>query len=221
MGTRKIEKEAAKKKASEEAAIRNSRRRKSLTTAQIMRQDIIAPLFKRGYSYRELRDEVMARLNLKAYSLYTVKRDIDDMLEEWRQNRVESIELNLQLELNRIDTLVREAWEAWDKSKQDYQKRKMRQDRVPSIEGEGVGNGESDMALVKASQITEEMTECGDPRYIETINRLLIERRKLLGLYAPEKTLGVSAVKVSAGDPSQMSIEDINKEIERLEKLDK
>ena len=36
-------------------------------------------------------------------------------------------------------------------------------------------------------QTSEDVVSYGDPRYLEVINRLLMERRKLLGLYSPEK----------------------------------
>ena len=100
-------------------------------TAKLLRMDILSTLYKRGYSYREMRSEVMARLNLQSYSLETVKKDIDALLEEWRATRIEDLDLALQLELERIDTLVKEAWAAWEKSKEDYKRKKMKQQGVP------------------------------------------------------------------------------------------
>lgn len=47
---------------------------KDYRQAQIIRMDIISRLYKRGYSYREMREEVMARLDLQSYSLRTVKK---------------------------------------------------------------------------------------------------------------------------------------------------
>lgn len=156
-------------------------------TAKLLRMDILSTLYKRGYSYREMRAEVMARLDLQSYSLETVKKDIDALLEEWRATRIEDLDLALQLELERIDTLVKEAWAAWEKSKEDYKRKKMKQQGVPGQpEGEGGGN-EGEIVTVKMEQAQEEIIMYGDPRYLEVINRLLIERRKLLGLYSPEK----------------------------------
>ena len=57
---------------------------KDYRQAQIVRLDIIAGLYKRGYSYREIREEVMARLDLESYSLRTVHKDVNTLLEEWR-----------------------------------------------------------------------------------------------------------------------------------------
>lgn len=161
-------------------------RMKDYRQAQIVRLDIISQLYKRGYSYRAIREEVMARLDLQSYSLRTVKKDIERLLSEWRETRIENMDLALQLELQRIDDLVKEAWEAWDKSKTDYERKKAKQQGIPGgdIDGDGESNG---IVTVKMEQQREEIICYGDPRYLEIIHKLLVERRKLLGLYSPEK----------------------------------
>ena len=158
-------------------------------TAKLLRMDILSTLYKRGYSYREMRTEVMARLNLQTYSLETLKKDIDSLLEEWRETRIEDLDLALQLELERIDNLVKEAWEAWEKSKESYKRVKNAQKGIPGTpeEDENGNMKPSEVITVEMKQNTEEVVCYGDPRYLEVINRLLIERRKLLGLYSPEK----------------------------------
>ena len=157
---------------------------KDYRQAQIVRLDIIAGLYKRGYSYREIRNEVMARLDLQSYSLQTVHKDVNRLLGEWRKTRIENIDYALQLELQRIDDLIKEAWEAWDKSKTDYERKKAKQHGVPNV---GEENKERSILTVKMEQQSEEVICYGDPRYLEIIHKLIIERRKLLGLYAPEK----------------------------------
>ena len=156
-------------------------------TAKLLRMDILSTLYKRGYSYREMRSEVMARLNLQSYSLETLKKDIDSLLEEWRETRIEDLDLALQLELERIDNLVKEAWEAWERSKESYKKVKGTQEGIPGTP-DGEGDGQSgEIITTKMKQTQEDVVSYGDPRYLEVINRLLMERRKLLGLYSPEK----------------------------------
>lgn len=158
-------------------------------TAKLLRMDILSTLYKRGYSYREMRSEVMARLDLQSYSLETLKKDIDSLLEEWRETRIEDLDLALQLELERIDNLVKEAWEAWEKSKENYKRVKNAQKGIPGTpEEDDNGNMKpSEIITVEMKQNSEEVVCYGDPRYLEVINRLLMERRKLLGLYSPEK----------------------------------
>ena len=150
-----------------------------------LRQNIVAELYRRGYTYREMREEVMRRLDLSKYSLDTVHRDVQAILAEWRQMRNLNIDELQQLELNRIDEMMKEAWAAWEKSKTDYDKKRSKQFGKPA---ENIfGGGEGSIETVGVEQSKEEMVMCGDVRYLELINKLSVERRKILGLYAPEK----------------------------------
>ena len=179
---------------------------KDYRQAQIVRLDIISELYKRGYGYREIRDEVMARLDLPSYSLRTVSKDVNKLLEEWRESRIENLDLALQLELERIDAIIKEAWAAWEKSKEDYTARNNKQKGIPgnlveprngSTDGENSSNNQSnapvqqprsdEIVTIAMEQQTKDVVCTGDPRYLEVIHKSLIERRKLLGLYAPEK----------------------------------
>lgn len=155
--------------------------RKDYRKTQLVRLDIISQLYKRGYTYREIREEVMTRLDLPTYSLRTVHCDVQRLLAEWRATRVKNTDLNVQLELQRIDELIKEAWAAWDKSKQDYERKRARQIGVPLSEEDGGIN------TLRVEQSAENVNSCGDPRYLDIIHKLLIERRKLLGLYSPER----------------------------------
>ena len=81
---------------------------------KLARLEIVATLYKRGYSIRKIQSEVMKRLDLKTYSIATCHSDIQSLLEEWRENRIEDMDAALQLELERIDDTVRELWEQWE-----------------------------------------------------------------------------------------------------------
>lgn len=155
--------------------------------AQIVRLDIIAQLYKRGYTYRQIREEVMARLDLKAYSLHTVHKDVNALLAEWRETRIENLDHAVQLELERIDEVTREAWEAWEKSKQDYEKKRAKQQGAPPAPGDDDKDADGGVVTTRMELQREEMRCYGDPRYLEIIHKNAMERRKLLGLYSPEK----------------------------------
>lgn len=163
---------------------------KDYRQAQIVRMDIIAQLYKRGYSYRQIQEEVKARLDLQSYSLRTVHKDVNTLLTEWRETRIENIDHAVQLELERIDDIVREAWDAWEKSKQDGDKTRTKQTGMPyqsSGDNPPEAQSEDKIVTIKLERTTEEVTNCGDPRYLEIIHKNLTERRKLMGLYSPEK----------------------------------
>lgn len=190
----------------------NKKSLKDYRQLQIVRMDILASLYKRGYSYREMREEVMARLDLQSYSLQTVHKDINRLLAEWRETRIEDVDLAVQLELERIDDIIKEAWEAWVKSKEDYEKIRAKQQAVP-----GSSDGDNEISVVKMEQSKENVQSCGDPRFLEVIHRNLMERRKLLGLYASTKT------EITGRDGRdlipQISTEELEAEIARIEKL--
>lgn len=151
---------------------------------KLARLEIVAQLYKRGYSIRKIQSEVMKRLGLDTYSTATVKRDIDTLLAEWRESRLENMDLALQLELERIDDTCKELWEQWEKSKADYTKTSSKRKGAP------IKNKETGKDAIKTYQKEETETEViglGDPSYISEIRHQLAERRKLLGLYAPDK----------------------------------
>lgn len=150
--------------------------------AKLARLEIVSQMFLRQYTVRQIRAEVMKRLNLSTYSTATVQNDIKTVLEELQQQRLDNAEYALQLELERIDETCRELWAQWEKSKEDYVRTMKKRKGVPQFGDEG---GKS-----KATQIeTRESTVIGlgNVSYISEIRAQLQERRKLLGLYAPEK----------------------------------
>lgn len=151
---------------------------------KLARLEIVATLYKRGYSIRKIQSEVMKRLDLKTYSLATVHSDIQSLLEEWRENRIEDMDAALQLELERIDDTVRELWEQWEKSKTDYTKTARKQKGSPTRDNQ---TGQTSIRTYQTERTETEVIRLGDPSYISEIRMQLAERRKLLGLYAPEK----------------------------------
>lgn len=157
------------------------RRRRQL---KISRLEIVAQLYKRGNSMRKIQSEVMKRLGLETYGVSTVKRDIDTLLKEWRDSRLEDMDLALQLELERIDEAVRDLWEQWEKSKTDYTKTSSKRKGSPIKDGK---TGTSQIKTYQKEETETEVIRLGDPSYIAEIRQQLAERRKLLGLYAAEK----------------------------------
>lgn len=158
--------------------------RKKQGQLKLARLEIVATMYKRGHSFRQIQAEVMKRLDLASYSLRTVHDDVKTLLEEWRESRIEDMDSALQLELERIDDTVRELWSQWEKSKEDYFRTTNTRRGAPSK-----GKNKSD-GSIETYGIEEQRTNVvglGNPSYISEIRQQLAERRKLLGLYAPEK----------------------------------
>lgn len=181
------------------------------------RLDIVAELYKKGYSIRQIRTELIRRLDLKSCSTQTVHADIQELLAEWRADRIDDVDLLLQLELERIDNNVRELWEQWEKSKTDYTRTSNKKKGAPVTEkaDKKKNTDAQDVTRIKTFQTErkeEEMRCLGDVSYINAIREELKERRKLLGLYAPEKrehsgNMGFAAFLIESGmiddDPAE------------------
>lgn len=147
---------------------------------KLSRLEIVAELYKRGNSVRKIQAEVMKRLGLGSYSTKTVHDDIQTLLKEWRENRLENIDYALQLELERIDETVKELWEQWEKSKSDYTKTSSKRKGAPA-------DSSGALRTVQKEETETEVIRLGDTSFISEIRQQLMERRKLLGLYAPEQ----------------------------------
>ena len=161
---------------------------KKQNQCKIARLEIVSQLYKRGYSIRAIRTEVIRRLDLASYSTQTVHRDVQTLLKEWRESRLEDMDDALQLELTRIDDTVRELWEQWEKSKEDYTKTQRKRKGAPARNANQDNNsGEGGIRTFSVEEKTQEVIGLGNPAYISEIRQQLAERRKLLGLYAPEK----------------------------------
>ena len=146
------------------------------------RLEIVSQLYKRGYSIRAIRAEVMRRLDLATYSTQTVHRDVQALLKEWRESRLENIDDALQLELSRIDDAERELWEQWEKSKEDYIKKQRKRKGKPARDAQE-DNGGDGIRTFSVEEQSQDIIRLGDPRYIAEIRQQQSERRKLLGLY--------------------------------------
>ena len=152
------------------------------------RLPIVAQLYKRGYSLRQIAEEVKRRLALEAYVPSTVRSDIQILLKEWRAERLQDMDDALQLELARINDTVKELWQQWEKSKEDYyrstkiQRGAPKKDKPKDSDNNGGG-----IVTFGVEEHRTNVVGLGNPAYISEIRNQLAERRKLLGLYAPEK----------------------------------
>ena len=126
----------------------------------------------------------MKRLDLSTYSLQTVKNDVQTLLEEWRESRLEDTDELVTLELARIDDTCRELWEQWEQSKENFTRQTRKQKGSPTRDAQ---TGQTSIRTTHTERTETDIQGLGDPSYIAEIRKQLEERRKLLGLYAPEK----------------------------------
>lgn len=172
------------------------------------RREIVAELYRKGYSIRQICKEVMRRLNVPSCSTRSVHKDIQVLLEEWRESRIEDTDAAVQLELERIDATIRELWEQWEKSKTDYSKTTEKRKGAPR---KAEGDRKERIRTYNIERTETEVVCVGDVSIIAEIRHQLMERRKLLGLYAPEKreVTGKDGADLIPVDLSKLSKEDL------------
>lgn len=153
---------------------------------RIARMQIVSELFLQGYSLRAIANEVAKRLNMeKPPSYSSIRRDEELLLKEWKDERIENFEHNLTIQIQRIENLICELWQAWNSSKGNHKDVTIKQKGVPSSKD---GNPQSKVSVQLLEQYSKDIFSSGDARYIAEIRQLLIERAKLFGLYAPNRT---------------------------------
>lgn len=150
--------------------------------AKLARLEIVSRLLLRQHSVRQIRDEVMKRLDLETYSTSTVQKDIETCLQEFKEERLKNTEDAVNLEIRQIDETCRVLWEEWERSKTDAVKTKKRQRGAPKF-----GNGEGGTNILEIQNSKETQERLGNVAYIAEIRAQQQEKRKLLGLYKPEK----------------------------------
>lgn len=143
------------------------------------RLSIIAPLWRRNWTYQEIRKEVMAMTGRKTYSLETVHRDVERLLEEWSTARINDTDQRVTVELARLDLVIKEAWEMWERSKENYTKTEQRDKGAPIRD---VNNNKLTVRSIESMKKETEVRGVGDPRFLDVILRAMQQRIKLLGL---------------------------------------
>jgi hypothetical protein len=100
----------------------------------------------------------------------TVCTDLKKIRKEWRESRIRDFDEAVARELEKIDRLEREAWEAWKRSREPLESTR--------VVSDGAGGK-------KAQKVVRQRD--GDPRFLEQIHKCIATRRALLGLDAPTR----------------------------------
>lgn len=166
----------------------NKRQRQKANQLKEARLQIVSELWLKGWSCRKIAEEATKRLQTaKPINVSTIKRDKDLLLQQWHEDNMGNVEDWVQLELARIDECILELWQEWAKSKQDTTKQEAQKEEV-TINGTDGARGKGGKAPVtKTRQRSQQVLGMGNVAYIVEIRQQLMERRKLLGLYQPEK----------------------------------
>jgi hypothetical protein len=127
----------------------------------------VADLFLRGVK-RQI--ELARRIGVNRS---TISRDLRVLNDRWKASGVRDLDAAKGQELERLDQLEREAWQAWEKSKGAHE--------TTTTEQTSTGAGERVKAAIRKDE------QCGDPRYLTVVQWCVEQRCRLLGLHAPHK----------------------------------
>lgn len=141
------------------------------------RLNIIAPLYRKGWTEREITAEIRKRLDRPSYN--QAHADIQRLLKEWREERLEDTEEKITSEVARLKLVIREAWSAWERSKENSRQKSSTQYGIPRTNEQGQTLS---MATIKAVMHDAEVRGIGDPRYLDIVLKAEQQICKLLGL---------------------------------------
>lgn len=138
----------------------------------------VSDLLAKGFNNQQIIETVKKKFNLE-WKMVHVNRVKELLHKMWRCEMAHSMNDQIAREVATIDTQLKEAWAAWEFSKKGIKHTRSRKTDQKSPAAE--------MTFGVEEVITDEDTTAGDVKFLEHINNLGKEKRKLLGLYAPEK----------------------------------
>jgi hypothetical protein len=145
----------------------------------------VAELFLRGIKRQ---GELAERLGVDRS---TVSRDLKVLNARWKEAGVRDLDAAKGRELDRIDLLEREAWEAWERSKSGQETTTTEQTTTPQ--------GERSKAAFRKEE------QHGDPRYLDHVEWWIEQRCRILGLHAPQK---IAPTDPTGNKPYEPSLTD-------------
>lgn len=136
----------------------------------------ISELYLKGWLQEEIASEIGVHQS-------TVSRDLKAIQKIWQKETLIDFNEAKARELERIDILEREYWEAWERSRAEFQSKTIKQ-RGAKIEKTGEDEV-TKITPVEATQKAEDRN--GDPRYLAGVQWCITQRCKILGIEAPNK----------------------------------
>lgn len=146
-----------------------------------LRNKKIVELYLKHKSYNEICKELDLTIG-------TVRNIIEKLIKEWQRSDVKKLQALKWAELERINLIEAEMWEAWHLSKRKPKKITMNAVSGQIIRDKAGNVIDNDIKPSrKRQEVTEEERFAGDMVYMETIKWCSKRRSELLGLDTPKK----------------------------------
>ena len=146
---------------------------------------VITEMYLKGKTQAAIADHVGVTQQQICY-------DIKAITAKWEEKAIRNIDALKNQELDRINMLEREYWQAWERSQED----KIVTSKATKRKAAEIGDGHDDdgepTEIVAPGSIevtdTEQITgNVGNPAFLAGVQWCISERCKLLGIYAPTK----------------------------------
>jgi hypothetical protein len=148
---------------------------KARTEDEILRhQTRIADLYLAGRSQQQIGEEL-------GLSQQTVSRELATIRWWWGASAARDVAAAQALELDRLDRLEPEAWDAWERSKGSLVTTESGTENAAA--GTGAGGRSAARRVTRAWTRTRKADRDGDPRYLAEVARCIRLRCKILVLY--------------------------------------
>ena len=134
-----------------------------------LRRRQIAKLYKKGITNQLQIGEIVGA------SRVTVCKDLKVLNERWKEITLIDLDVAKGKLLDELNDLKHNYWEAWEQSKEEA--------KTKTIKAKSNNTGQP----LPSTQTLRTEDQCGDPRYLQGIEKCLQETAKILGLYAPQK----------------------------------
>ena len=159
----------------------------------------VAALYLKGYGQQYIADEVSKDYDEFSLTRQQIGYDIKKLIERWRRSQLVDVDDAKTSELEKINHLERTYWDAWERSCEDAETKRLEGILTPGTDG-----GKT------TKQVVTRKGQAGDPRFLTGVQWCIERRCKIIGIDAPLKQEhgGIG------GGPIQ--IEDVNETRQRL-----
>lgn len=180
------------------AALGNGRARRSRKGDRLLeRRQRISDAYARG--------DTMTRIaQRERVSVATVFKDLEWVREQYLLRATQAREVSIAAELLKLEALEREAWWAWERSKQPREETQT--ERV-------------DAKAARSKVSIKRHERDGDPRFLEVVRGCIEDRRKLLGLDAPTKIdveMDIRAWARAEGLDEELAVQEAQRQLKML-----
>ena len=136
---------------------------------------LVSQMYLRGETQEAIAVAVSANYDGFELSRQQMGYDIKKLHKRWMRTQLINIDAAKARELARVDSIEREAWDAWERSKEDAE----------TVTTKGKGTKDEPAQMEKTVQLKGQV---GDVSFLRVIQWCIEQRCKILGLDAPKQT---------------------------------